>query len=77
MNFTRILALGTILALTFSLGLYAQTTPASDSDESTMQMEDKAAPAEDNAAPATDQQSVSDDEQHAAPASDDDSKTEM
>ena len=77
MKFTRILALGTIMALSFSLGLYAQTTTTNESEESAVQMEDKAAPAEDKAAPVMDQQTVSDDEQKAAPTSEDDSKTEM
>jgi hypothetical protein len=56
----RILALGTLLVLSFVMGAQAQTGTTSDSDQPTTQSEDKAAPA-------TDQQPASESEQ-AAPA---------
>jgi hypothetical protein len=79
MKITRILALGTILTLSFGQGLMAQTQAANDSDESNIQtMEDKAAPAEDKVAPATDQQTTNEDgDQKGAPSTTDDSKSEM
>ena len=59
----RVLALGTILVFSFATGALAQTQNTTDSDQPTIQSEDKAAPA-------TDQQTTAEPEQQAAPATD-------
>ena len=64
----RILALGTLLVLSFVMGAQAQTGTTSDSDQPTTQSEDKAAPS-------TDQQTAPQSD-HATPAPEDNSNSD-
>ena len=52
----RILALGTVLVLSFVMGAQAQTGTTSDADQPTTQSEDKAAPTMDQQATTTAQE---------------------